>query len=229
MTAIANFVDKQSKLVNNIDIKGGDKMAKQISNATLGRVFRYYRFLCQQRAKGVQRVSSATIAEALGFTASQVRQDFNALDCLGQQGYGYGVHQLIAELSQICGFDRPKATVIVGLGALGRAIASTLNFGDYGFSLAGLFDQRESITGQIVRESPVRHLSDLDEFCRENKISVAIICQTQGAAAIAHQLAMRGVKAIWNLSGSELENINGVRVINSDLNESLLQLSFLME
>lgn len=204
-------------------------MAKQISDATLGRVFRYYRFLCQQRAKGVQKVSSAAIAEKLGLTASQVRQDFNALGCIGQQGYGYGVHQLIAEFSEICGFDRPKAAVIVGLGALGRAVASTLNFSDYGFSLVGLFDQRESITGQIVRESPVRHLSDLDEFCRENKISTAIICQAQGAAAIAHQLAGRGVKAIWNLSGGEIDDIDGVKVLNLDLNESLLQLSFLME
>ncbi len=204
-------------------------MAKQISNATLSRIFRYYRFLCEQRDKGETRVSSAKIADALCLTASAVRQDFNALGCFGQQGYGYQIHQLIAELGDICHFDRHRRTVLIGLGALGRAVASSLNFDAYGFHLLALFDQRESITGQIVRDMPVRHLSNLDEFCRENKISAAIICQTNSAVAISHQLAKTGVKGIWNLSGCELCEIDGVTIQNLDLNQSLLQLSFFME
>lgn len=204
-------------------------MAKHISNATMGRLFRYYRYLCELRQTGRVRISSAELAEALGLTASQVRQDFNALGCLGHQGYGYQIHQLIEELRCISHLDRHRSTVLIGIGALGRAVASGLNFDSYGFHLLALFDSRESITGQIIRDMPVRHLSGLDEFCRENKVQTAIICQSSGAAAIAHQLAKTGVKGIWNLSGCELDDIPGVTIQSLDLNESLMQLSFLME
>ncbi len=204
-------------------------MAKNISSATMGRLFRYYRYLCELQHTGEMRISSAALAQALGLTASQVRQDFNALGCFGHQGYGYHIPQLIEELADISHLDRHRSTVLVGIGALGRAVASNINFDSYGFHLLALFDSRESITGQIIRDMPVRHLSGLDEFCRENKVQTAIICQTSGAVGIAHQLAKTGVKGIWNLSGCELDGIDSVTIQNLDLNESLMQLSFLME
>ena len=204
-------------------------MENNISDATLGRLFRYYKYLCEQRDSRQTRTSSAAIGEALGLTASQVRQDFNALGCLGHHGYGYQIHQLIEELRDIAKLDRQKSTVIIGAGALGRAVASNLNFGSYGFHLVALFDSRQSVTGQIIRDLPVRHLSDLDEFCRDNKVQTAIICQPSGAAALAHQLSKAGVKGIWNLGGGFVEDIDGVEVLNLDLQESLLRLSFLME
>ena len=41
----------------------------------------------------------------MGFTASQIRQDFNCFGGFGQQGYGYPVSQLKQEISDILGFN----------------------------------------------------------------------------------------------------------------------------
>ena len=41
----------------------------------------------------------------MGFTASQIRQDFNCFGGYGQQGYGYNVSQLCGEIEKILGIQ----------------------------------------------------------------------------------------------------------------------------
>ena len=68
-------------------------MRKQyISMSVIRRLPRYYHFLKELDRRGILRVSSRELAEKMGFTASQVRQDFNCFGGYGQQGYGYSVH-----------------------------------------------------------------------------------------------------------------------------------------
>ena len=61
-----------------------------ISMPVIRRLPRYYRFLRHLDKRGVTRISSKELSEKMGFTASQVRQDFNCFGGYGQQGYGYG-------------------------------------------------------------------------------------------------------------------------------------------
>ena len=74
-----------------------------ISMPVIRRLPRYYRFLRHLDKRGVTRISSKELSEKMGFTASQVRQDFNCFGGYGQQGYGYGVHQLCEEIGSILG------------------------------------------------------------------------------------------------------------------------------
>ena len=66
-------------------------MEKKISSAVIHRMPRYFRHLCDLQDAGITRISSGTLAERMGLTASQVRQDFNCFGGFGQQGYGYNV------------------------------------------------------------------------------------------------------------------------------------------
>ena len=58
-----------------------------ISMPVIRRLPRYYRFLRHLDKRGVTRISSKELSEKMGFTASQVRQDFNCFGGYGQQGY----------------------------------------------------------------------------------------------------------------------------------------------
>ena len=63
-----------------------------ISNSVIRRLPRYYRFLGELEISGYVRISSRELAEKMGLTASQIRQDFNCFGEFGQQGYGYNVN-----------------------------------------------------------------------------------------------------------------------------------------
>ena len=77
-----------------------------ISNSVINRLPRYYRFLGDLSAAGIKRISSGELARKMGVTASQIRQDLNCFGGFGQQGYGYNVETLLAEIASIIGIDR---------------------------------------------------------------------------------------------------------------------------
>ena len=62
-----------------------------ISMPVIRRLPRYYRFLRHLDKRGVTRISSKELSEKMGFTASQVRQDFNCFGGYGQQGFAKGL------------------------------------------------------------------------------------------------------------------------------------------
>ena len=59
---------------------------KNISMAIIRRLPRYYRYLGELKAKGVERISSGDLSRLMNVTASQIRQDLNHFGGFGQQG-----------------------------------------------------------------------------------------------------------------------------------------------
>ena len=200
-------------------------MAKHnASRSVIKRLPRYYRFLCALSDKNIVRISSGELADKMGLTASQIRQDLNCFGGFGQQGYGYNVIQLRDEIASILGLNSAFKAIVVGAGNLGRAITIQMPFMRDGFDLIGIFDKKESITGQMINGLPVRNISGLDEFCRENRPDAAILC-LPGAAVpeIAEQLVKLGVKGFWNFSHYDLSlKYPDVAVENVHLGDSLM-------
>ncbi|MBO4467720.1 MAG: redox-sensing transcriptional repressor Rex [Clostridia bacterium] len=200
----------------------------EISNSVIRRLPRYYRFLGELKSKGIAKISSGELSKRMGLTASQIRQDFNCFGEFGQQGYGYNVEILQSEIGKILGLERPKNAVLIGVGNLGRAVAQHVNFASLGYSVIGLFDHKESLIGQTVKDTPIRSISVLDEFCRENKPEVAVLCIPKSAAAsITEQLIKLGVKGFWNFSHYDIAlNFPDVSVENVHFTDSLMTLSY---
>ena len=67
---------------------GGIKVEKEISQAVIRRMPRYYRYLGELLDEGVERISSNELSSRMNVTASQIRQDLNNFGGFGQQGYG---------------------------------------------------------------------------------------------------------------------------------------------
>ncbi len=201
---------------------------KGISNYVIKRLPRYYRFLGELSDAGVKRISSGQLAQKMGLTASQIRQDLNCFGGFGQQGYGYNTDLLREEIGVILGIDSPKKIILIGMGNLGRAVALHLNFENKGFNLIGIFDKKESLIGNIVHNIPVRNISSLDDFCRENKPEAAILCiPKETVPQIAEHLINLGVKGFLNFSHYDLSvKYEDIQVENVHLGDSLMTLSY---
>lgn len=201
-----------------------------ISNSVIKRLPRYYRFLGELKNQGITRISSRELSEKMGLTASQIRQDLNCFGGFGQQGYGYNIELLQSEIARILGLDKPKTAILIGMGNLGRAVTMHINFESKGFKLVGLFDAKESLVGQVVKNLPIRSTDDLDEFCRENFPEVAILCIPKNAAgSICEQLIKLGVKGFWNFSHYDIAmNHPDVKVENVHFGDILMRLSYKM-
>ena len=203
-------------------------MGGTISNSVIKRLPRYYRFLCDLKSLGYTRISSSELSKRMGITASQIRQDLNCFGGFGQQGYGYNIDILQFEIAKILGIDYPKNTILIGMGNLGKAVTMHINFESKGFRLIGLFDSKESLVGQVVKNMPIRSASTLDEFCRENRPEAAILCIPRDAAEeTAEQLVKLGIKGFWNFSHYDLSmDYPDVMVENVHFGDSLMRLSY---
>ncbi len=199
-----------------------------ISVSVIKRLPRYYRFIGELIKQGTVRISSGELAEKMSLTASQIRQDLNCFGGFGQQGYGYNIEILQSEIARILGLDKPKTAILIGMGNLGRAVTLHINFESKGFRLIGLFDSKESLVGQVVKNLPIRSTASLDEFCRENLPETAILCIPKNAAkGICEQLVKLGVKGFWNFSHYDLSmQYEGIKVENVHFGDSLMTLSY---
>ena len=153
-----------------------------ISNSVIRRLPRYYRFLGDLEANGYVRISSRELAEKMGLTASQIRQDFNCFGEFGQQGYGYNVTGLKAEIGKILGLDKQTPMILLGAGNLGRALASHIDFRNRGFDLIGVFDANPELVGRKIGELTVMDVTAIESFCAEHKPVAAILCIPREAA-----------------------------------------------
>ena len=201
---------------------------KGISSNVIKRLPRYYRFLGDLSAAGVKRISSSELSKKMGLTASQIRQDLNCFGGFGQQGYGYNTDLLREEIGNILGVDMPKKAILIGMGNLGRAVALHINFEEKGFNLIGLFDQKESLIGNVIRNIPVRSTKDLDDFCRENRPEAAILCIPKAAVPdIADRLVRHGIKGFLNFSHYDLAlKYDNIAVENIHFGDNLMTLSY---
>ena len=200
---------------------------KEISQAVISRLPRYFRYLGELKDEGVERISSQELSELMKVTASQIRQDFNNFGGFGQQGYGYNVEYLYKEIGKSVGLDRKHNFIIVGAGNLGRALGNYMNFERRGFLFKGMFDINEDLIGKDVRGIKVMPLHELESFVRDNDIDIAVLTIPKNSAIeVADKLAQNGIRAIWNFAHVDLNLPKDIQVENVHLSDSLMKLSY---
>ncbi len=200
---------------------------KTISQAVIGRLPRYYRYLGDLKDSGIERISSQDLSKLMKVTASQIRQDFNNFGGFGQQGYGYNVDYLYNEIAKILGLHNKHNLVIVGAGNLGQALANYMNFERRGFIVKGIFDINPNLIGKTLRQIPVQPMENLEEFIKSNNIDIAVLTiPKDGAVKTAEILVKCNIKAIWNFAHVDLNVPDDIVVENVHLSDSLMKLSY---
>jgi redox-sensing transcriptional repressor len=200
---------------------------EHVPMVVIRRLPKYYRYLGELVERKVERISSQTLADMMGISASQLRQDLNHFGEFGQQGYGYRVEDLYQEIGRIIGLEKEYYMVIVGAGNLGQALANYPNFAKRGFILKGVFDVNPKLIGLKLRENEIMDTDGLEDFIRENKIDIGIITVPKEAAQeVADRMVRAGIKAIWNFAPVDLKVPKEVILVNEHLADRLMVISF---
>ena len=200
----------------------------KVSNNVIRRLPRYLRKLDELSESGVDKISSRQLAELLGLTSSQVRQDFNCFGEFGQQGYGYHVPALREQVASILGMDRHYSAILVGVGNIGHALIDNFCFSDWGFHLAAAFDIKPELIGTSFQGVPILSMEELGSYIRSNPVDVAVLAVPKEAAIpVTELLTASGIEAIWNFTNVELTEPNSSTIVeNIHFSDSLLSLSY---
>ena len=199
-----------------------------ISPYVIKRLPRYYRYLGELSEEGKVKISSRELSQRMRLTASQIRQDLNCFGGFGQQGYGYNVEVLRAEIAKIIGIGAPNKVIIIGAGNMGSAICDNISFEKRGCKLVGIFDKNPELHGKIIAGHKIMGDEALLRFCREHEPKIAVLCvPKESAKNVCSLLIKLGIKSFWNFSHFDINlHFDDVNVENVHLGDSLLTLVY---
>ncbi|HCT5280983.1 TPA: redox-sensing transcriptional repressor Rex [Staphylococcus aureus] len=202
----------------------------KIPRATLKRLPLYYRFVSSLKSKGIDRVNSKAISDALQIDSATIRRDFSYFGELGKKGYGYNIDSLLdffkSELSES---DMIKIA-IVGVGNLGKALL-TYNFSIHDdMTITEAFDVKEDVIGQKIGNVIVKDNDELITTLKKEEIDVVILTTPERVAQkVADELVQAGVKGILNFTPGRINTPSDVQVHQIDLGIELQSLLFSMK
>lgn len=199
-----------------------------VSIQVIRRLPRYYRYLSELDAEGIEKISSTKLAAMMNSTASQIRQDLNCFGGFGQQGYGYSVAGLRTEIGKILGLDQLHNMILIGAGNLGKAIATHLNFDKLGFKLTAIFEKDELLIGTSIRGIKVMPDDEIENYVKENHIDTAVLTMPKEAVEkIIDKLYNCGIRSYWNFSHYDIsKKYLDATVENVHLSDSLMTLCY---
>ncbi len=202
-------------------------MEKKVSSSVINRLPRYYRYLTDLEANGIDRISSKELSRKMGLTASQIRQDLNCFGGFGQQGYGYNVKHLYNEIAGILGLGSRYKAILVGAGNMGQALIQNITFEKRGFSLIGVFDNDPKKIGTEIKDFTIMDFAEVAGFIEKNQPTMAIISTPRIAAnQVAGELIKLGIKAFLNFTSAEITSSDDVVVENIHLSDGLMRLCY---
>jgi len=202
-----------------------------IPAATIARLPIYHRVLTNFGVQGLTTIASEELAAACGVSSAKLRKDLSHLGSFGTRGVGYNVSYLTFQIARELGVAKSRGIVIVGMGNLGRALASYRAFGARGFHIVGIFDRDHELVGTTLvcgQESfTVMPASDLAAVVSQSDASIGVIT-TPGDCAqeIANQMIAAGLASILNFAPVVLSVPEHVEVRKVDLAVELQILAF---
>ncbi len=201
---------------------------RPIPEATVARLPIYLRALLDlAEGRGETNVSSEELASLAGVNAAKVRKDLSYLGSYGTRGVGYDIEYLLYQITRELGLTQDWPAAIVGVGNLGRALASYKGFSERGFRIAALFDVDDKVIGKEVGGLDVKHLDELKDIVVSEGITIGIIATPPASAQeVAERLVDAGIKSILNFAPAVVAVTPDVNVRKVDLSIELQILSF---
>ena len=198
-------------------------MQERVARATLGRLPDYLQYV---RSIDSETTSATRIANALGLGEVQVRKDLASVCRSGRPKIGYETSELIKDLESVLGVHTFAGAVIIGAGKLGLALLGYKGFEEYGVKIMAAFDKDNSKTGTSHDGGKILPMEDLNDFCRENNIHLAILTVPESAAQAACDLIVgAGIDAILNFAPCKLSVPENVTVRQENIALSLAHLN----
>ena len=201
----------------------------EISPLTLNRLSVYLRCLRVLETDGVARVSSLELARRFHLSAAQIRKDLAQFGEFGIRGVGYEIDKLVDSLTRLLGLDRVHPLVIVGMGNLGSALATSVGFNSGSFRVVAGLDSDARKIGSRVGGVRVRDARDMLAIVRETDAEIGVLTvPAEAAQGNYDRLVGAGVRAILNFAPIRLKLAPGVRSKDVDLRIDLEELGYFL-
>jgi redox-sensing transcriptional repressor len=196
-------------------------MSKQLKvpEATIKRLSIYMRVLKELEKKGVEVISSAELADICGVNAAQIRKDLTYFGEFGIRGVGYYVKELHFDIRKVLGLNQRRNVALVGVGNLGRALASYRNFTEHGYNFVAAFDTDPGKIGEVLPCGlRVLSMDELPRVAQECAIEIAIITTpAEVAQSVTDRIAAAGIKGILNFAPTQIQAGGEIKVKKVDL------------
>jgi redox-sensing transcriptional repressor len=201
--------------------------ALSIPQASLSRLPQYHHYLVDLEARGIHQVSCSLIGLELNCVPVQVRKDLAYTGIIGKPKTGYSVPELIQTIETFLGWNNVNEAFLVGVGNLGTALLGHERFSKFGLRIVAAFDTAPDKIGQKVHERVVLPLDRLADLAPRMSIHLGIItAPSEVAQAVADEMVLAGIQAIWNFAPVKLKVPEHIIVHNEDLYSSLASLSW---
>jgi redox-sensing transcriptional repressor len=202
----------------------------KIPEATIKRLSVYARYLSNLDSQDRRVISSAELAEECGMNAAQIRKDLAYFGEFGVRGVGYYVKDLLFDIRKILGLNKSWRVTLVGVGRLGEALLSYVNFNKQGYHFVAVFDSDPAKIGKPVgRGLEVMAMTELGRVVAEQGIEIGIItAPAAGAQEVADRLVEAGVRGVLNFAPVRIAVPEGVIVKHVDLAQEFDNLAYLM-
>lgn len=198
---------------------------KEISKAVLKRLPGYLSYLKSIQDSPSPYISATALANALGMGEVQVRKDLAMVSDGGRPKIGYVRESLIEDIEQFLGYDNTTDAILVGAGKLGLALMGYKGFQAYGLNILAAFDHNPQVA-QTDEGKPVFGMDQMEKYCREHKVLMAIITVPADAAQeVCDKLIESGIKAVWSFAPTHLEVPENILVQYENMATSLAVLS----
>lgn len=193
------------------------KFAK-IPMATINRLSIYMRTLQELLEEEVDVISSERLAKQCGVNPAQIRKDLAYFGEFGVRGVGYRVSDLVNQIKEILGLNRPWNLAMVGLGNLGSALIRHGNFIKHGYIFTAAFDcDPQKVGRRLPNGLIINHVEDLEEIVKEREVHVGIIATPASSAqSVANQLVLAGINGILNFAPVQIQVPDCCHVENVD-------------
>ncbi len=146
------------------------------------------------------------IGKALNCDPTQVVKDIAFTGASGRPRVGYSIPELVNSIENALGFDHENEAFLVGAGHLGMALMSYPRFADYGLRIIAAFDCNPEKIGRSRSGINVIHVDKFADMAARLQVQIGILTTPAEAAQQAcDMMVASGIRAIWNLTPTELE------------------------
>jgi len=203
---------------------------KMLPGKTVERLSEYRRVLLGLLAEGRSYIYSYELASLLHITAVQVRRDLMLIGYSSGIRKGYDIKELVETIGRIIDFEEGLNIAIIGMGNLGRAVASYFRGKRSKLNLIAAFDNDPQKINKVISGIKCYDASSMEQAIRDMNISIAILTVPPDFAKSICEAAVRyGIKGILNFTTVSLKVPPEVHLEEYDMITSIEKVAYFVK
>ncbi|WP_423364468.1 redox-sensing transcriptional repressor Rex [Mycoplasma sp. P36-A1] len=179
-------------------------MSKFVPYATRKRLPLYYKLLKALLEKGVTDVTSTEIAKLVKIDSTTIRRDFSSIGKLGKKGTGYHVETMLTIFEEEFELNKIEKVILVGLGQLGKAVASYFDGFDSVSMVTQIYDTDPTIIGTEYMNIEILDYLNIENTLDKDATIAVLTVPGDSAQDILDNLVSLGIKGFVNFSGKKV-------------------------